>query len=98
MWIGIGNRLRHPWMHHRETIRPGRAGAIIMPFVMVADDQIDAALAGNGSGGDGGYAAIYGHDKSSAIITNLFDRLGIQPVSLFNSMRDVVIHLPAQIA
>ena len=93
MGIGI-RRSRQTGMDDGEAI--GKHGRIAVPIVMVGDDQIDAALASDEGGFDGGDAAIDGDDEFGAVVDDLGQGLGIQAVSFVDAMGNVGFDFSAE--
>src|SRR4051812_37427133 len=65
-------------------------------FVVIGDDQINAALTGNFRGCDGSDATIDGDNQLRPAIANLCDGFAVQAIPFFDAMRDVVFDLTAK--
>src|SRR6476660_4924270 len=68
----------------------------LAPFMMVGDDQFNAAAAEGFGFFNCGDAAIDAYDELRASVGELAQRFGIQAVTFFESFGDVVIHLAAE--
>ena len=81
-----------------EHIRHGEMGsAVACPhLVVVGDDQIPAVGLGDLCRFDGGDAAVDGDDELRPSLANLRHRVGVQAVTLFQAMGDVVMNIRAQ--
>ena len=93
--VGVWNFLRRVW--GQPGVHDGVAiGQMIgIKFVMIRDDQINAALPRDARGRDRGDTAIDGDDQLGPTIlpiaADLLDRLAVQAVAFIDAMRDVVI-------
>src|SRR5436190_18537307 len=68
----------------------------LSPLMMVGDDQIDAALAGDLGLFNRSDAAIDADDQAGALVADLRDRLGVEAVALVDAVRDVEVGGPAE--
>ncbi len=69
---------------------------VAMKIVMIGNDQIDVAIGGDFCGGNGGYAAIDSDDQIRATIADFCDGIGVESVTFFQAMRNIVLSHPAK--
>ncbi len=67
-----------------------------LPFVVIGNDQIDAALLGNLHLIDRGNAAVYGDDDFRAAVDDFREDCGVQAVPFVDAVGDVPVDLAAE--
>jgi hypothetical protein len=66
-------------------------------LVVVQHDDVDAALAQRGDGGDGVRAAVHGEEQGSGELREaMLDAVVAEAVTLVHAMREVVLDVPAE--
>ena len=99
---GQGDASESGSVSHRPHPSPVSSSSVLLlahvPFVMVGDDQVDAALAGDAGGFDGGDAAVDADNQPGSLLANLLDRLGVQAITFFQPMRNVEIDHAAEVS